>query len=287
MRVGYVLPNSWGLGDPRDDVELAVLAEALGADSLWVSHHVVHVGFVAERLGTGNYYDPLISLAAAAMATTTARLGTSVLVLGYLNPLVTAKQLATIDWLSHGRVDVGVGVGNLRPEFDVAAQVPFADRGRYADEFIDVLRRLWASGPASYSGEFFSLDGVETYPGRYRPGSLRVLVGGSGGPATRRLLERGDGWHGIGMTADAAAAHCRMLRARLTEAGRMTEDFPLQVRLHVDAGQLDPATWQDTARAYTEAGLTDLVLAPQTRDKNAHRRWLEAVLPVLTSATRA
>jgi len=287
MRIGYVLPNSWGLEDPRDDVELAVLAETLGVGSLWVSHHVVHVDFVKERLGTGNYYDPLISLAAAAMATTTARLGTSVLVLGYLDPLVTAKQLATIDWLSRGRVDAGVGVGNLRPEFDVAGKMAFEDRGQYADEFIDVLRQLWAPGPASYAGEFFTLDRVETYPGRYQPGSLRLLVGGNGGPATRRVLARGDGWHGIAMTADAAAAHCRMLTRRLAEAGRSAEDFPMQVRLHVDADQLDPARWRDTARAYAEAGLTDLVLAPQTRDKDAHRRWLETVLPAATSATQA
>ncbi len=198
MRIGYVLPNSWGLGDPRDDVELAVLAEALGVDSLWVSHHVIHAGFVGERLGTGNYYDPLISLAAAALATTTPRLGTSVLVLGYLDPLTTAKQLATIDWLSRGRVDAG----------------------------------------------------------------------------------------GFGLTADAAAAHCRMLRGRLAAAGRATEDFPFQVRLHVDAGRLEAATWRDTARAYAEAGLTDLILAPQTRDKDAHLRWLETLLPVLTSATQ-
>jgi len=286
MRIGYVLPNSWGLSDPRDDVELAVLAEALGADSLWVSHHVIHVDFVRDRLGTGNYYDPLISLAAAAMATTKPRLGTSVLVLGYLNPLTTAKQLATIDWLSRGRVDAGVGVGNLRPEFDVAGQVAFAERGRYADEFMEVLKLLWAPGRSRFSGEFFSFDGVESYPGRYQPGSLRLLVGGSGEPATRRLLARGDGWHGLGMTADAAAAHCRMLRGRLAAAGRATEDFPFQVRLHVDAGQLQAATWRDTARAYAEAGLTDLVLAPQTRDKDAHRRWLETVLPVLTSATQ-
>jgi probable F420-dependent oxidoreductase len=286
MRIGYVLPNSWGLGDPRDDVELAVLAEALGADSLWVSHHVIHVDFVRDRLGTGNYYDPLISLAAAAMATTKPRLGTSVLVLGYLNPLTTAKQLATIDWLSRGRVDAGVGVGNLRPEFDVAGQVAFTERGRYADEFIEVLKLLWAPGRSRFSGEFFSFDGVESYPGRYQPGSLRLLVGGSGEPATRRLLARGDGWHGLGMTADAAAAHCRMLMGRLAAAGRATEDFPFQVRLHVDAGQLQAATWRDTARAYAEAGLTDLVLAPQTRDKDAHRRWLETVLPVLTSATQ-
>jgi probable F420-dependent oxidoreductase len=287
MRIGYVLPNSWGLPDPRDDVELAVLAEQLGAASLWVSHHVVHVDFVKERLGQGNYYDPLVSLAAAAMATTTVRLGTSVLVLGYLDPLVTAKQLATIDWLSHGRADAGVGVGNLRPEFDVAGKVAFADRGRYADEFIEVLRRLWAPGPASFSGEFFTLDNVETYPGRYAPGSLRLLIGGSGGPATRRLLARGDGWHGIAMPPEAAAAHCRMLTRELAETGRSAEDFPMQVRLHVDAAHLDPAAWRDTARAYAAAGLTDLVLAPQTRDKDAHRRWLETLLPVLASAAQS
>lgn len=283
MRIGYVLPNSWGLPDPRDDVELAVLAEQLGAGSLWVSHHVVHVDFVAERLGRGNYYDPLISLAAAAMATSTVRLGTSVLVLGYLDPLVTAKQLATLDWLSHGRIDAGVGVGNLRPEFDVAGKMPFEERGRYADEFIEVLTRLWAPGPASYSGKFFTLAGVETYPGPYAPGGLRLLIGGNGAPATRRLIERGDGWHGIAMPPDAVAAHIRMLTDKLTAAGRSADGFPMQIRLHVDAGHLDAATWRDTARAYAEAGLTDLVLAPQTRDKDAHRRWLETVLPAAIS----
>ena len=282
MRIGYVLPNSWGLPDPRDDVELAVLAEQLGAGSLWVSHHVVHVDFVQARLGTANYYDPLISLAAAAMATSTVRLGTSVLVLAYLDPLVTAKQLATIDWLSHGRVDAGVGVGNLKPEFEAAGK-DFEGRGEYADEFIDVLRRLWSPGPATYFGEYFTLGGVETYPGRYGPDSLRLLIGGNGGPATRRLIERGDGWHGIAMPPDAVAAHIRTLTEQLTAAGRSTEDFPMQIRLHVEPDQLDATTWRDTARAYAEAGLTDLVLAPQTRDKDAHRRWLETVLPAAIS----
>jgi probable F420-dependent oxidoreductase len=286
MRIGYVLPNSWGLPDPRDDVELAVLAEQLGAASLWVSHHVVHVDFVKERLGTGNYYDPLVSLAAAAMATSTVRLGTSVLVLGYLEPLTTAKQLATIDWLSHGRVDAGVGVGSLKPEFDVAGQMPFEDRGRYGDEFIEVLTRLWAPGPATFKGQFFTLDNAETYPGRYAPDSLRLLIGGNGGPATRRLIAHGDGWHGIAMPPDAVAAHIKMLTSRLEQAGRSADGFPMQIRLHVDADQLDAATWRDTARAYAQAGLTDLVLAPQTRDKDAQRRWLETLLPVLTSAAQ-
>ena len=217
------------------------------------------------------------------MATSTVRLGTSVLVLGYLEPLTTAKQLATIDWLSHGRLDVGVGVGNLKPEFDVAGQMPFTERGQYGDEFIEVLTRLWEPGPASYSGKFFTLDNVETYPGRYAPDSLRLLIGGNGGPATRRLLAHGDGWHGIAMPPDAVSSHIRTLTEKLTAAGRRTEGFPMQIRLHVEPDQLDPATWRDTARAYAEAGLTDLVLAPQTGDKDAHRRWLETVLPAAIS----
>jgi probable F420-dependent oxidoreductase len=272
--------------DPGDDLDLARLAEELGVDSLWVSHHVVHTGFVADRLGpAGNYYDPLISLAAAALATTRPRLGTSVLVAGYLNPVVTAKQLATIDWLSHGRVDVGVGVGGLREEFDVTSVVPFDRRGRYGDEFIDVMKLLWNPGKSSYHGEFFAFDDIEAYPGPYRLGGLPVLVAGSGEAATRRLLARGDGWHGIGMEPDAVAVHCSMLTEKLSEAGRDTAGFPFQVRLHIDAEDLDTSVWRDRAAAYAQSGLTDLVLALQTRDKDAHRRWLGTLLPVLTSAT--
>jgi probable F420-dependent oxidoreductase len=284
LQIGYVLPNSWGLADPREDIELAVMAEQLGAGSLWVSHHVIHTGFVAERLGTGNYYDPLISLAVAATATSRVRLGTSVLVLGYLNPFVTAKQLATIDWLSHGRVDAGVGVGALRAEFDATRVVPFDQRGVYADEFIDVLRLLWTQGPSSYSGQFFSFDLVEAYPGPYRTGGLPILVGGNGGPALRRVAARGDGWHGIGLEPPAA----RELKSRLTEeldrAGRAPEGFPLQVRLHIDASDLDREAWTVRVADYSAAGVTDLVLAPQTRERDAHRRWLETLLPVLVEA---
>jgi probable F420-dependent oxidoreductase len=284
VQIGYVLPNSWGLADPREDIELAVLAEQLGAGSLWVSHHVIHTGFVAERLGTGNYYDPLISLAAAATATSRVRLGTSVLVLGYLNPFVTAKQLATIDWLSRGRVDAGVGVGALRAEFAATNVVPFDQRGVYADEFIDVLRLLWTPGPSSYSGQFFSFDDVEAYPGPYRAGGLPVLVGGNGGPALRRVAARGDGWHGLGLEPAAARELKNRLNEQLDRAGRAPEGFPLQVRLHIDASDLDRDAWTGRVADYSAAGVTDLVLAPQTRERDAHRRWLETLLPDLVEA---
>jgi len=281
VKIGYVLPNSWGLPDPRDDVELAVLAERLGVDSLWVSHHVVHTGFVAERLGTGNYYDPLISLAAAAMATSRPRLGTSVLVLGYLNPVVTAKQLATLDWLSHGRVDVGVGVGGLKEEFNVTRVVPFDRRGKYADEFIDVMKLLWGAEKGSFHGEFFAFDDAEAYPGPYRPGGLPILVGGQGPAAIRRILARGDGWHGIGLTPEHAGALRRDIVQHLDAVGRDSTGFPFQIRLHIDAHDLDVPSWVARAAAYADAGISDLVLAPQTRDKDVHRRWLETIVPAL------
>jgi probable F420-dependent oxidoreductase len=287
VRIGYVLPNSWGLADPHDDIDLAVLAEGLGADSLWVSHHVIHTGFVADRLGTGNYYDALISLTAAALATTRVRLGTSVLVLGYLNPFITAKQLATIDWLSHGRVDVGVGVGALRPEFDATNVVAFDDRGHYADEFIDVMRLLWSPGQSSFHGRFFGFDDVEAYPGPYQAGGLPILIGGNGSRALRRVADRGDGWHGLGIEPAAAADLRRRLADQLASTGRSVDGFPIQVRLHIDAEDLDPVAWHDRAAAYSEAGVTELVLAPQTRDQAAHRRWLETLIPILIGAARS
>jgi probable F420-dependent oxidoreductase len=285
VRIGYVLPNSWGLPDPRDDMEIAAAAEELGADSLWVSHHVIHTGFVAERLGTGNYYDPFISLAAAGIATTRPRLGTSVLVLGYLNPFITAKQLATIDWLSHGRVDVGVGVGALHAEFAALNVVDYDRRGDYADEFIEVMKLLWSGSPRAHHGEFFPFEEVEAYPGPFETGGLPVLIGGNGVRATRRLLRFGDGWHGLGLEPAAAAGQVRSVTEALRSEGRGIEGFPLQVRLHIDADDLDKGAWRTKAAEYAEAGLTDLVLAPQSRDKQAHLRWLDTLLPVLTSAT--
>jgi probable F420-dependent oxidoreductase len=283
MRIGYVLPNSWGLPDPRDDIALAVRAEQLGATSLWVSHHVVHAGFIGERLGTGNYYDPLISLTAAAMATSTARLGTSVLVLGYLNPLVLAKQLATIDWLSRGRLDAGVGVGGLRDEFAALNQAPFERRGRYADECIDVIRMLWSAGRHSYSGEFFTIEDTEAYPGPYKAEGIPILVGGSTPGAVRRLVERGDGWHGIGLTPDQATAERTTIADALTAVGRTIDAMVFQLRLHVDADDLDVPAWQTRWRAYAAAGVTDLVLSPQSRSYDDHIRWLETLLPALAS----
>jgi probable F420-dependent oxidoreductase len=250
----------------------------MGSHSLWVSHHLLHVGFVGERLGRRPYFDPLITLTLLAGATSRARLGTSVLVLPYLHPVSTAKTLATIDVVSGGRLTLGIGVGGLRVEHDLVGVVPWERRGRYTDEFLDVLQVLWTPGPSSFSGEFFSLVDVEAYPTPAQVGGVPVVVGGHGPAAMRRAVERGHGWHGLGVDPEAIAANRQDLHRQLQEHGRSADNFPFQVRLHIDVEDLDSGKWKDTAAAYAAAGVDELVLAPQSGDRDLHLRWLEEIL---------
>ncbi|HUZ09830.1 MAG TPA: TIGR03619 family F420-dependent LLM class oxidoreductase [Acidimicrobiales bacterium] len=283
MRFGYVVPNSWGLDDPREVIGLAVRGEELGVDSLWVSHHVLHAGFVAERLGRRPYHDPLVMLAALATATSRARLGTSVMVLPYLHPMPTAKAVATIDHLSGGRLDLGVGVGGLREEHDAIGQVPFEQRGRYADEFLQVLELLWSPGPSSFTGSFFSFEGVEAYPGPVRAGGLPVFVGGHGRPAAVRAARFGTGWQGVGVEPDPVRAQRSQLAEALAARGRSLDGFGVQVRLHVPVEDVDVDAWRDRFAAYGEAGVDELLLAPQSGDLGLHRQWLDTLVPALGS----
>ncbi|HET6873697.1 MAG TPA: TIGR03619 family F420-dependent LLM class oxidoreductase, partial [Acidimicrobiales bacterium] len=262
---------------PQEVVDLAVQAESAGAASLWVSHHVLHRGFVSERLGTRPYYDPLIMLAALAGATARARIGTSVLVLPYLHPMPTAKMAATIDHLSAGRLDLGVGVGGLREEHDAIAQVPFGERGAYSDEFLEVLVLLWAGRTASFSGRYFDFDEVEAHPGPFSATGIPILVGGHGAAARRRAGRFGSGWHAIGLEPEQVPAERRAVSAAFEAAGRSL-DGAFQVRLHIPIDDLDLDGWRRRVDAYEGAGVTDLLLAPQSGDPDQHRHWLDRVL---------
>ncbi len=281
MRFGYVTPNSWGLDHPKQVVELAVQAEELGVDSLWVSHHILHRGFVGERLGKRPYHDTLTMLTAIGAATSRARIGTSVLVLPYLHPMPTAKALATIDHLTDGRVDVGVGVGGLRVEHDTIAQVPFERRGRYADEFLGVMARLWSGEASSFHGEFFDFDDLEAHPGPARPGGLPVFIGGHTPAAMRRAAHVARGWHGLGLEPDGVVDAWTTFRAALEEAGRDPEGVPFHLRLHNPIEDMDLDRWRSRFDAYAAAGVTEMVLAPQSGDPDMHRRWLDTMVPAL------
>jgi probable F420-dependent oxidoreductase len=251
-------------------------AEDCGFESLYVPEHIVL--YPGATMGRAQIppalpiADPLECLTFVAAATRRILLGTAVLLLPYLHPVVLAKQLATIDVLSAGRMRLlTVGLGTLPGEAQ-AVGVDFASRGRRADEAIDVLRLLWAGDEdgTSFAGEFFSFTGLCSFPKPYGAGGLPIHVGGSSRAAARRAGRRGDGYFpGGAVGPPERAAQLELMRRAAAEAGR-------------DPGALEYTRWGTTGmspgdvEARAAAGVTRLVVSPGTADPAQQRDELSA-----------
>ncbi len=261
-----MLPNNWGLEDPSPIIDLAVEAEEAGLDSVWVNHHVINVGYIADRLGDRPYYDALTVLDWVGARTERVRLGTSVLVMPYLHPMVLAKSLATLDRLSNGRVIAGLGVGSL-PEENTILDVDYAERGPRSDEFIAVMRALWADGPANHPGRFHRLNDVITSPKPAQP-QLPIWIGGSGAPARARAARAGQGWHPMCSVAGLARRMPR-LESALADNGRRRADIVVAPR--IDISQVPDRA---SVEAWAEAGADQLIVGVATADIDAIRAAL-------------
>src|SRR5205823_2684987 len=158
------------------------------------------------------WLDPFLTLTYAAALTTKIRLATGICLVPERNPLLLAKEVATLDHLSGGRFALGVGIGWSAEEFQ-ALGIPFERRAQRTREYIDVMRKLWADQSTSFRGEFVNVAGVRSYPKPKQGAKLSVLFGGESGPALRRVAEYGDGWYGFNL--DPAEARAKI--ARLTE----------------------------------------------------------------------
>ncbi|MGI9327730.1 MAG: LLM class F420-dependent oxidoreductase [Pseudomonadales bacterium] len=270
MKFGFVVPNNFGVPDPAQLIDLARQAEDLGFDSVWVNHHVLNVGYVRERLEDAPYHDALVTLSWIGAATERVRLGTSVLVMPYLHPMVLAKELATLDLLTRGRLVVGLGVGSL-PEENNILGVPYKSRGRYSNEFIEVLRLLWTEPRASFQGEFFQFDDLITSPKPLQRPHPPILTGGNRPPALRRAGRLADGWHGLNLRPDSVRKRLPVIQEQAAEAGRppMTE---FQMRL--DMTQVTP----EIVSEYADAGITELVLSVSTGDFQENLRAMRKVM---------
>lgn len=266
MRFGFVLPNNWGIADAGAVASLAVEAEDLGLDSVWVNHHVINIGYVADRLGDRPYHDALTMLTWAAARTERVKLGTSVLVVPYLHPMVLAKSLATLDQLSGGRVVAGLGVGSL-PEENAVLGVGYDDRGRYADEAIEVMQRLWADGDAEFSGQHFSFSGVTASP-KPKQTPLPVWIGGTSGSARRRAARLGQGWHPM-CSAQGLARRMPLLDKVLTDADRTRSDFVVAPRIDVAA-----VPDADSVAAFADAGADQLIVSTSSAEMGGVRAGL-------------
>lgn len=269
MKLGFVLPNNWGLEDPSTIIELGVEAERAGLDSVWVNHHVINVGYISDRLGDRPYYDALTILDWVGARTERVRLGTSVLVMPYLHPMVLAKSFATLDQLSGGRVIAGLGVGSL-PEENTILGVDYDERGPRSDEFIEVMRSLWADGPADHRGDYYQLDRVVASP---KPAQerLEVWIGGSGAPARARAARFGQGWHPMCSVGGLAKRLPKMVAA-LSENGRTMADLVVAPR--IDVSQVPDRAAID---AWAEAGADQLIVGTGTSEVAEIRAALDHV----------
>ena len=276
MKFGFIIPHNFGLDDPDDVLNIGKRAEELGFDSVWVNHHILNVGYIFDRLGSKPYYDAMTVLTWVAAHTERVRLGTTVLVLPYLNPLVLAKTLATVDVMSKGRLNVGVGVGALKPESDALGST-FETRGRYADESIKIMRELWESEDPEFDGEFFSFSGVKFSPKPIQKPGPPILIGGASRAALRRVATLGDGWHPIRQSIADLKQNIATIHRLAEEAGRDPSEITVTVRTELDVldsrsdGTESPMIGTAdqllaTIEQYEEIGVSELVLSVSTDD---------------------
>jgi probable F420-dependent oxidoreductase len=243
---------------------VAVNAERLGISTLWVPEHVVLLDKYASRYPYSNdgqlpaptnapIFDPFISLAVMAAVTSKIRLATGICLVPEHNPLMLAKVVATLDFLSGGRALLGVGIGWLEEEFE-AIGVPWERRAQRTREYIGSMRKLWGEDVSSYRGEFVKFDGVRSNPKPVSGARLPVFFGGESGPALRRVAEYGDGWCGFNLTPQEATAKIRRIEELLRANGRKRSEVELAVSPYTKP--IEP----DDLKRYRDAGADELVL---------------------------
>lgn len=231
MDYGFYLPTR-GATATRDGVlSLAREGERLGFRSAMIADHVVFpvssdsdYPYTVDRKhpGGGDALDALTILGVVAGATERLRLVTSVLVLPYRNPVLTASMVASLDVLSGGRVTLGIGVGWLREEFEALDSPDFKRRGAVTDEWVAIFKQLWSMSPASFDGEFYRYKDIHCEPFPLQKPHPPIWIGGHSRAALRRTARYGDGWHPVGAIA-AVPLPPHELRALLDTLNELTE----------------------------------------------------------------
>jgi len=270
MKFGVMFANAGPRARPEDAVAMAQDAEAAGFESLWtVEHVVVPAGYESEypysadgRMPGGedaDIPDPLVWLAWVGAVTTTLRLATGILILPQRNPVVLAKELATLDLLSGGRVVLGVGVGWLREEFD-ALGVPFEERAARTDEYVEALRVLWRDAEPTFRGRFADFDRAKSHPKPAQEGGIPIVVGGHTNAAARRAGRLGDGFFPGRATTDELTPLLDEMRRAAKDAGRDADAIEVTA-----GGAMD----LDGVKRFAELGVERIVVPPFGWDRES------------------
>jgi probable F420-dependent oxidoreductase len=266
MKFGIFGINTGPCADPEVAAAVAVAAESAGFESVWTGEHVVlpdpQVPPSPVPPDTP-MLDPAVTLAFLAGRTRSLRLATGIVILPQRNPLVLAKELASVDVVSNGRLIFGLGAGYLQPEFE-ALGAPFAERGPRTSEAIEVVRALWSQESPRFDGRFWSFSGIQALPRPLQRPHPPILVGGHSPPALRRAAAQGDGWYGFALDVEATRACLRGLTQAAQAGGRAADRAPLEISVTPSVA-LDP----DVVRRYEDLGVDRLVPIARGRTRDA------------------
>jgi probable F420-dependent oxidoreductase len=307
VRYGFYLPTRGATASPEALETLVARGEALGFSSVVIADHIVFPVTITSRYpytvsgafpGQGDALEQLPLMAFVAAKSRTLRLISSVMILPYRNPVVTAKMLATIDVLSRGRLTVGVGVGWLREEFEALGAPPFERRGAVSDEYLRIFKTLWTQDPASYRGEFYRFEAIRCLPHPVQKPHPPIWVGGHSKAALRRVARLGDGWHPVGANP-AVPLRPPELRASLEELRRLTEaegrdpstltisyKAPVYDRAQSDGGERrlfsgGAQAFLDDVAAFAALGVSELIFDVRSETLAESLDRMERLAPII------
>jgi probable F420-dependent oxidoreductase len=278
VKLGLFNINMGKQCSPERLTAAAQAAEAAGFESVWAGEHVVLPDPQvppSPMAPQDHAFDPLIGLTYAAAVTEHVRLATGIVIMPQRNPVVLAKQIASLDVLSGGRFTLGVGVGYLEPEFR-AIGANFEERGAVTDEFLEAMQSLWYDESPEHRGRFVDFGGVDAHP-RPVQEPVPIVVGGHTGLAYRRAIARGHGWYGFAMPPEAAAASIEGLKRAADQVDRPDALGDLEITI-TPRGRLTT----ETATAFAELGVDRLVIIPNPKDDDV-RPSIDAAVAAVAS----
>jgi probable F420-dependent oxidoreductase len=287
MKIGIFVGIAAG-ARPDSLATMARHAERLGYGTLWAGEHVVVFDTYQSKYPytesgdvplarDADLLDPIVALTYAAAITSTIRLATGIALVAEHNPVVLAKQISSLDYLSGGRLALGVGIGWSQEEFK-AVGVPFERRAQRTCEYLEAMRKLWGEERASYSGEFVRFDGARMNPKPIAKDKLPVYFGGESMPALRRIARYGTGW----LASSLSPAETRERLAKLHELLKANGRSPGEVRIMMMPGVAHFSP--DHLAGYHEAGVEEIVILVNFTAKQEDnigklehlaRRWVE------------
>ena len=255
MQIGLSIPR---LPDAQGIRRFVQRAEELGFESVLAGDHVLlptggtnQYPYTADgsfsRPADEPFLETMTMLGYMAACTDTIKLGSTVIILPYRNPLVQAKMFASLDVLTDGRMICGVGVGWLEKEFDTLG-VPYAERGPMSDEFLEIFKTLWTQAHPEFHGNYYDIEGIQFYPKPVQQPHIPIWVGGHSRPALRRVARYGDCWHTTRQTPDFVAQNLPYLREQAERAGRDPASISISLKRSLHFTDLDAAEEEASVR---------------------------------------